>query len=292
MIKSMTGYGRHKEKIGNLDITVEVRCVNNRYLDCGAKLPRAFIFAEEAIKNMVQSYISRGKIDIFVSIDSSQANMVKISLNRPLLQGYLTAMREMVMDFDVRDDISVSTLSRFSDLFQVEKEEADTQAVTEDICKVLKGAMDSFAQMRQTEGLTLKNDIQERLVTIRSIVGQVQERYPEAVEEYRSKLYTRMCEVLENTSIDESRILTEAALFADKTAIDEEIVRLKSHLSQLDEMLETGGAVGRKLDFLLQELNREVNTIGSKGNDIQQAKHVVELKAELEKIREQIQNIE
>ncbi len=292
MIKSMTGYGRAVETRNGREISVEIRSVNNRYLDCNIKLPRLYSFAEEAVKQAVKSSISRGKVDVFLSIANCGTSAVEISLNRPVLEGYLAAMRTIVTDYGVTDDISVSSLARLPDLFLVEKADTDEEQVTEDLIAVVQQALSAFDAMRTREGAALEADLRSRAGTILSLTEQVEARSPVTLAEYRARLTAKMQEVLENQNIDESRILAEAALYADKIAVDEETVRLRSHLSQLESMLTGGGAIGRKLDFLLQEMNREANTIGSKGNDLEQARTVVEIKAELEKIREQTQNIE
>ena len=252
MIKSMTGYGRAVQTFENREITVEIRSVNNRYLDCSVKLPRVFGFAEDSVKAKVKEEISRGKVD----------------------------------------DISVSSLTRFSDIFVVEKQEEDEQQATQEILTVVSQALEKYAAMRTAEGAALEADLRSRAKTVLELVSKVEARSPVTLAEYRARLTQKMQEVLQNTNIDEGRILQEAAIYADKIAVDEETVRLRSHLAQLDAMLTAGGAIGRKLDFLLQEFNREANTIGSKGNDLEQARTVVEIKAELEKIREQTQNIE
>lgn len=292
MIKSMTGYGRAVETRNGREISVEIRSVNNRYLDCNIKLPRLYSFAEEAVKQAVKSSISRGKVDVFFSITNCGTGAVEISLNRPVLEGYLAAMRTIVTDYGVTDDISVSSLAKLPDLFLVEKADTDEEQVTEDLIAVVQEALAAFDAMRTREGAALEADLRSRAGTILSLTEQVEARSPVTLAEYRARLTAKMQEVLENQNIDESRILAEAALYADKIAVDEETVRLRSHLSQLENMLAGGGAIGRKLDFLLQEMNREANTIGSKGNDLEQARTVVEIKAELEKIREQTQNIE
>lgn len=292
MIKSMTGYGRAVETRNGREISVEIRSVNNRYLDCGIKLPRLYSFAEESIKQAVKASISRGKVDVFVSIANCGTSAVQISLNRPVLEGYLEAMRTIVSDYGVVDDISVSSLTKMPDLFVVEKADTDEEQVTEDLLAVVGSALEAFDAMRTREGVALEQDLRSRAQTILGLTEQVEQRSPVTLAEYRARLTAKMQEVLENQNIDESRILAEAAIYADKIAVDEETVRLRSHLSQLDAMLSGGGAIGRKLDFLLQEMNREANTIGSKGNDLEQARTVVEIKAELEKIREQTQNIE
>lgn len=292
MIRSMTGYGRAVQTLNGREITVELRSVNNRFLDCSVRLPRAFSYAEDALKQSVKEFVSRGKVDMFVTVNVTAEENVRISLNRPVLEGYLEALRTIAKDYDVREDITATALTRFPDVFVVEKQEEDEKQITADIVSVAREALHAYDQMRCTEGAALVTDLRSRAATILSVVERVEARSPVTVQEYRERLEAKMREVLESTSIDESRILTEAAIFADRIAVDEETVRLRSHLSQMEKLLSEGGSVGRKLDFLLQEMNREANTIGSKGNDIEQARNVVEIKAELEKIREQIQNIE
>lgn len=288
----MTGYGRGEAVLHDRTILVELRAVNNRYLDCTVKIPRLYVFAEEAIKSCVQKQVGRGKVDVFVSIDATAADRIEVSLNKPVADGYYQALKQMQAAYCLTDDISLSLLSRFPDVFLVEKEQGDADVIAGDIVQVLTQALADFNAMREREGEKLAQDIRGRARTIAGLVGQVEERSPQTVAEYREKLRQRMQEVLENTQLDESRILTEAALFADKVAVDEETVRLRSHLDQLEQMLEQGGAIGRKLDFLIQEFNREANTIGSKCSDLEIARHVVDIKAEIEKIREQVQNIE
>ncbi len=288
----MTGYGRAVETIDSREITVELRSVNNRYLDCSVKLPRLYGYAEDGVKSRIKQTITRGKVDVFVTVNTVAGEDEKISLNRPVLEGYLAALRSIASDYGVRDDISVTSLARLPDVFAVEKEEDDEQKITADILSVADEAIARFDAMRRTEGAALEADLRGRAQTILGLVEKVEQRSPVTLAEYRARLTQKMEEVLGSTDIDESRILQEAALYADKIAVDEETVRLRSHLSQLETMLNGGGAIGRKLDFLLQELNREANTIGSKCNDLQQTNTVVEIKAELEKIREQIQNIE
>lgn len=292
MIHSMTGYGRAVRTLNGREITVELRSVNNRFLDCTVKLPRAFSYAEDAIKQMVKASVARGKVDVFVGVNATAEENVCVSLNRPVLEGYLNALRTVVSDYGVRDDISAMSLSRLPEVFVVEKPEEDEERNTADIVSVAKEALAAYNAMREREGAALAADVRAHASVILSFVEKVEQRSPVTLLEYRTRLENKLREVLENKSIDESRIVTEAALFADKIAVDEETVRLRSHLSQLETLLSEGGAIGRKLDFLLQEMNREANTIGSKGNDLEQARNVVEIKAELEKIREQIQNIE
>ena len=292
MIKSMTGYGRAVETVNGREFTVELRSVNNRYLDCAVKLPRSVSFAEEAVKQAVKQSVSRGKVDVFITIKSENSDDTKITLNTSVLEGYLTAMRQMVNEFGVRDDISVSTVSRLPEVFSVEKPEVDEDQLKSDLMSVVDKALTGYDAMRAVEGQALDADLRRRGNTILELVSQVEEGNAQTVVDYRTRLENKLKEVLANTAIDESRILTEAAIFADKVAVDEETVRLRSHLQQMNSMLTAGGAVGRKLDFLLQEMNREANTIGSKCTDVKLARIVVDIKAELEKIREQTQNIE
>ena len=292
MVKSMTGYGRAVDTVNGREFTVEIRSVNNRYLDCTVKLPRALSFAEDTVKQAVKNTISRGKVDVYITQRSEGAADVKVTLNTAMAAGYVEAMRQMAREFAIREDISVSLLSRMPDVFTVEKPEVDEEQLLTDLLQVVNAALTNYDAMRTKEGEALKNDLSSRGNTIRSLVSQVEQGNGQTVIDYRTRLYNKLQEVLANTAIDESRILTEAAIFADKVAVDEETVRLRSHLEQMDSMLAAGGAIGRKLDFLLQEMNREANTIGSKCTDVRLARIVVDIKAELEKIREQTQNIE
>lgn len=292
LVKSMTGYGRCVETVGGREFTVELRSVNNRYLDCTVKLPRALSFAEDAVKQAVKAAISRGKVDVFISMRSESGSDTKVTLNAPLVEGYLAAMKEMAQRYGVLDDISVSTLARMPDVFTVEREEVDEEQLLKDLMTVVDKAIAGYDAMRSAEGQALERDLRSRGETILELVAQVEAGSGETVAAYRARLEGKLREVLASTSIDESRILTEAAIFADKVAVDEETVRLRSHLDQMNRMLGSGGAIGRKLDFLLQEMNRESNTIGSKCSDVRLARIVVDIKAELEKIREQTQNIE
>ena len=292
MIKSMTGYGRAVETVNGREFTVELRSVNNRYLDCSVRLPRILSFGEDAVKQAVKASVSRGKVDVFITVRSEAGDDIQVSLNENVLKGYLDAMHRMVDEFGVKDDISVSTLSRMSDVFVLEKPQVDEEQLLADLMSVVNKALENYDAMRVTEGEALDKDLRSRGETILGFVAQVEAGNAQTVIDYRTRLENKLKEVLENTQIDESRILTEAAIFADKVAVDEETVRLRSHLKQMNEMLDGGGAVGRKLDFLLQEMNREANTIGSKCTDVRLARIVVNIKAELEKIREQTQNIE
>ena len=292
MVKSMTGYGRAVETVNGREFTVELRSVNNRYLDCTVKLPRSLSFAEEAVKQAVKNTISRGKVDVYISVHSETAADVQVTLNAAMVEGYLAAMKQMVDTYGVRDDISVSLLSRMNEVFTVEKPQVDEEQLLADLMSVVDKALKNYDSMRAVEGKALENDLRSRGNTILELVAQVEAGNSQTVIDYRTRLYNKLKEVLANTAIDESRILTEAAIFADKVCVDEETVRLRSHLEQMNAMLTAGGALGRKLDFLLQEMNRESNTIGSKCTDVKLARIVVDIKAELEKIREQTQNIE
>ena len=292
LIKSMTGYGRAVETVNGREFTVELRSVNNRYLDCSVKLPRTLNYAEDAVKQAVKASVSRGKVDVFISMKAETGEDVKISLNEAVLTGYLDAMHQMVGKFGVADDISVSTVSRLPDVFSIERPEVDEEQLLKDLLSVVSKALEGYDAMRRTEGMAMEQDLRSRGNTILELVAQVEQGNAQTVSDYRSRLEAKLQDVLVNTAIDESRILTEAAIFADKVAVDEETVRLRSHLQQMDAMLTAGGAMGRKLDFLLQEMNRETNTIGSKCSDVRLARIVVDIKAELEKIREQTQNIE
>lgn len=295
MVKSMTGYGRARQTLNGRDITVEVRSVNNRYLDCSIKMPRAYIFAEDAVKALVQKSASRGKVDVFITVESKGAEETVVAVNEPLAKEYIAALKKL---YDlgggswVRSSCYATDLARLPDVLTITKAEEDLDSLSADLCAVAEEALEAHAAMRAKEGRKLAEDILGRLDAIEALTGRVEARSPQTVAEYREKLLARMQEVLQSTTIDESRILTEAAIFADKVAVDEETVRLRSHLSQLREMLESGEPVGRKLDFLIQEVNRESNTIGSKCSDVEIARYVVDLKAEVEKIREQVQNIE
>lgn len=292
MVKSMTGYGRAVETINGREFTVELRSVNNRYLDCTVKLPRSLSFAEDKLKQAVKASISRGKVDVYVSVRSEGAEEVQVTLNQAMVEGYLAAMRQMVDGYGVRDDISVSALARMPEVFTVERAQVDEEQLLLDLMQAADKALLSYDAMRTAEGAALEQDLRSRGQTILALVEQVEAGSGQTVIDYRTRLENKLREVLANTAIDESRILTEAAIFADKVAVDEETVRLRSHLEQMNTMLESGGPIGRKLDFLLQEMNREANTIGSKCSDVRLARVVVDIKAELEKIREQTQNIE
>ena len=293
MIKSMTGYGRARETLNKRDITVEVRSVNNRYLDCTVKMPRMYAFAEDAVKQHVQQAISRGKVDVFITVDASAADVAKVNVNTELAAQYASAMNALAEVCGMETyRVTPETLSRFPDVLTVTKADEDLETVSADLCTVLDEALVAYNAMRAVEGAKLAEDIGNRLTNIENYTTKVERRSPETVAEYRAKLTARMEEVLQSTTIDPQRILTEAAIYADKVAVDEETVRLRSHVAQLRTMLESDEPMGRKMDFLIQEVNRESNTIGSKCNDVSIAQVVVGLKAEVEKMREQVQNVE
>ena len=292
MVKSMTGYGRARATLSGRDITVEVRSVNNRYLDCTSKMPRAYIFAEDAIRTHVQKAISRGKVDVFVTIDNTGADDTVVSVNESLARGYYEALQKINTMFSLEGSVSAVNLAKFPEVLTITKAEEDQEAMGSDLCSVLDMALENFNGMRAVEGKKLAEDVLHRAAVIEKCVGIVEERSPQTVTEYREKLSAKMQEVLSSTTIDEGRILQEAAIYADKVAVDEETVRLRSHIAQLRSMLQSEKPVGRDLDFLVQEFNRECNTIGSKCKDLAITENVLAMKAEVEKIREQVQNIE
>ena len=292
MIKSMTGYGSAKGTVEGIEISIELKSVNNKFLDTAVRMQRSFLFAEETIKQVVSSHISRGKVDVFVTVDSSGADDMVVKVNEPLLRGYLEALNTISEDFGLINDATAMSVSRFPDVLTAEKKELDAEAVAEGMRAVAEQALCDFDRMRMTEGEKLKADVLLKLQNIEGFVSVIEENSPKTVKEYRDRLYAKLSEVLGTSGIDEARILTEAAVFADKIAVDEETVRLRSHIAQLRQMLEAGSPIGRKIDFLLQEFNREANTTGSKCQNSDIAHVVVDLKSEIEKIREQIQNIE
>ena len=292
MIKSMTGYGSAKGTVEGLDIHVELKSVNNRYLDCSVRLPRSFLFAEDMVKSLVQKHISRGKVDVFLNVDSSAAGDMAVRVNEGLLKGYVEAIGHIAEEYGLTNDISALSVARFPDVLTVEKRDLDAEAISAGMEKIVEAALQDFDSMRLREGEKLCEDVLSRLETISSLVSQVEEKAPETVAAYRQRLEQKMAEVLGTAGIDENRILAEAAVFADHIAVDEETVRLRSHMSQLRTMIQGNSPTGRKIDFLIQEFNREANTIGSKCQNSEIAHVVVDLKSEIEKIREQIQNIE
>ena len=292
MIKSMTGYGSAKGQAAGLDISVELKSVNNRYLDTSVRMPRSFLFAEDAVKSAVQAHISRGKVDVYVTVDSSAADDMTVKVNEPLLKGYIDAVRHISVEYSLPDDLTALAVSRFPDVLSVEKKDLDAEEITAAVARITEQALADFDAMRLREGEKLRDDVLSRLKTIDALVATVEREAPKTVVDYRARLEQKMKEVLGTAGIDENRILAEAAIFADHIAVDEETVRLRSHMSQLTGMINGSSPTGRKIDFLIQEFNREANTIGSKCQNSDIAHVVVDLKSEIEKIREQIQNIE
>lgn len=292
MIKSMTGYGRAQQKIEDKTYLVEIKSVNHRYFDFSCRMPRSYSFAEEKVKGFIHNRVSRGKVDLFVTVTSDETSDVVIKLNRPLLENYLQVLRTIRDDYGVQDDISAMHLSKLPDVCVIEKKEEDQEAILRSLEQVVGLALDDFIKMRENEGRNLYADLTMRGGILEELVSQVEKEAPLVEQEYEKKLAQRMEEILGNADYDRQRLLTEVAIFADKVSITEEIVRLKSHIKEYYKLLQEEAPVGRKLDFLIQEMNRESNTIGSKCNFVSITKHVVDLKSELEKIREQIQNIE
>ena len=292
MIRSMTGFGRAQISVEGYNITVEIRSVNNRYFDFYAKMPRTFSFLEEKVKSLLSTEISRGKVECSLQIETTADESVIVSINEPLAVGYVKAVEELAEKFEVKNDLTALSLARFSDILSITKAPVDEEDLWNKVQVAVKEALAEFVRMREIEGEKLKADVLSRADLIINNVAYIEERSPETVKAYSEKLLERMKTVLGDTQVDEARILTEAAIYADKVAVAEETVRLRSHIDQLHSMLDSNEAVGRKLDFLVQEINREANTIGSKAQDVDIARRVIDIKAEVEKIREQIQNIE
>ena len=292
MIKSMTGFGRAEEVLNGRDILVEIRSVNHRYYEFSSRIPRAYGYIEEKLKSLLNGRIARGKTEVSVTVSSVEGKEAVIEVNEAIASGYVDALRKANEKLGLTDDITLSQMMRLPDIFTVRKVQDDEDQVWQDVKNVTEKALDNFVRMRETEGVRMKEDFLFRLENIEKMVSDVEVRSPEVNAAYRDRLYNKIKEVLADKNVDEARLLTEAAIFADKTAVDEETVRLRSHINQFRSMLELDEPVGRKLDFLIQEFNREANTIGSKAQDAKITKTVVELKSEIEKIREQIQNIE
>lgn len=292
MIKSMTGYGRAEQVLHGRDITVEIRSVNHRYFEFTCRTPRSCAYLEDKLKKQVQASISRGKVDVGLTIQTVESENSSVQINHTLAAEYLAALRTMGSELGLKDDVTLSCMTRFSDIFTVCRGEDDEDEVWQDVSTVLTEAITKFVEMREIEGERLRTDVQNRLIVLEDHVSYIEDRSPETVAEYRRRLTQKLNDLLGGAVADENRILTEAAIVADRLAVDEETVRLRSHFAQVRDILASNDPVGRKLDFLVQEMNREANTIGSKCNDTAISKHVVELKSEIEKIREQIQNIE
>ena len=292
MVSSMTGYGRGETVKENISVVVELRSVNHRYFEFSCRVPRGYVFLEDKLKTFCQQRITRGKVDLFLTLDVTASDNVVVEINHSLASGYVNAIKELSETYEINDGFSAVTLARFPDIFTVKSQALDEDTVWSVVEEATSVALDGFAAMRAKEGKKLYDDVKSRVETILEKVAFVEERSPETVKAYREKLETRIREMLADATVDEGRLLTETAIFADKVAVAEETVRLRSHIKQLMELLESDIAVGRKLDFIVQEMNREANTIGSKAQDIEIAHTVVDIKAEIEKIREQIQNIE
>ncbi|MBR5485638.1 MAG: YicC family protein [Oscillospiraceae bacterium] len=292
MIRSMTGYGRCQEVIDGRDITVEIRSVNHRYFEFSSRVPRVYGYLDEKLKSYLQSGISRGKVEVGVTVINLNGAGADVQINTDLAAAYLNSLRSMGKELGLQDDVTITSLARFNDIFTVSRVQEDEDVIWDAVRQVADKALEAFVGMREREGQRMKEDLLNRLVSIEKNVALVEEQSPKTVENYRARLYAKLSEVLNNTAIDEQRILTEAAIFAEKIAVAEETVRLGSHIKQFREILDSSEPIGRKLDFLVQEFNREANTIGSKAQDVAVARIVVDIKSDIEKIREQIQNIE
>ncbi len=292
MLKSMTGYGRAERTLDGRTVTVELRSVNNRYLDCNVRMPRLYLFAEEGFKAQVQKTISRGKVDVFVSYEDYSEKTSTVRYNKEVAQEYLKFMRQMGEEFGLEDDVRVSMLARFPEVFTMEEAGVDEEELWKELRRAVAGAAVMFVDTRIAEGRHLKEDLLEKLRNMTELVEFISGRMPQIMSEYRRRLEEKVRELLADAAVDESRLLTEVTIFADKVCVDEEIVRLRSHIDTTAKALEEGGSIGRKLDFIAQEMNREANTILSKANDLEISNCAIELKTEIEKVREQIQNIE
>lgn len=292
MIRSMTGFGRAQDTVGDFSILVEIKSVNHRFFEFSCRVPHAYGFLEEKLRSFVQQRVSRGKVDMFVQIAALTTQGSRVAVNHELAAGYVQALRELTEHYGIREELSAVSLSRYPDILTVCQAPVDEETVFAAVQPVAEQALAKFIAMREREGARLREDVLARSRTIRAAVGQVEERSPQTVQERRERMEARIRELLDGVPLEESRLLTEVAIYADKVAVDEETVRLRSHLDQLDALVGGDGAVGRKLDFLVQEINRETNTIGSKCSDLELTRIVLDVKAEIEKIREQIQNIE
>lgn len=292
MLKSMTGYGRNEEIAGAKKITVEIKSVNHRFSDYNIKVPRQYGFLEDLVRKKLSGAIARGKVDVYVSIEAYEEADKTISINKELAENYISALHSLAEDYGLRDDISVSTVAAFSDIFRAEPKRDDEEELWQLVSGVMDPALEAFTAMREREGGRIEADLRARIDYMRSLAEKIDERSPQTVSEYREKLYAKLKELLEDRDVDDARVLTEVAVFADKVAVNEETVRLASHYNEFNGIMDGSEPAGRRLDFLIQEINREVNTIGSKASDIEIAKLVVTLKGEIEKLREQVQNIE
>lgn len=292
MIKSMTGFGRSYGEENGYNISVELKSVNHRFFEFYSRVPRQYAFLEEKLKSFVNSKVARGKIECTLTIENLSDNSVEVQINKPLAKAYANSLKELSAELGLKEDFGSSLISRFPEVLNVTKQEIDEDLVWQSVKTIAENAIDKFISMRETEGEKLKTDLLLKCDHILECVSFVENRSPQTVSEYQERLYQKMKEVLETTSIDEQRILMEAAIYSDKVAVDEETVRLRSHIDQFKTFLNSKEAIGRKMDFLVQEMNRETNTIGSKCSDVEISRKVVDIKADIEKIREQIQNIE
>ena len=292
MIKSMTGFGRFEAGDENRKLVVEIKAVNHRYCDINIKMPKKLSFFDSSIRAVMKKYIQRGKVDVFITYEDNTENTMLLKYNKDMAQAYYQALKAMSDDFDIENDVRVSSLSRYPEVLVLEEQTVDEDALLKLIETAVSGACEKFVETRITEGNQLKEDLLGKLEGMLEMVAYIEERSPQIIKEYQEKLLTKVRELLENNTVDESRILTEVTIFADKICVDEETVRLRSHIQSAKETLIAGGSVGRKLDFIAQEMNREANTILSKANDLAISNKAIDLKTEIEKVREQIQNIE
>lgn len=292
MIKSMTGFGRCEITENDRKYTVEMKSVNHRYLDVNIKMPKKLNFFESAIRAELKNYISRGKVDVFITYEDFTENNTTIRYNKEVATEYLKYLKEMADDFQLDNDIRVSTLSRYPEVFTMEEQTMDEEELWKGLQKAIKGAAENFVQTRITEGENLRDDLIQKLDNMLKLVDFISERSPQIIKEYREKLLGKIQDMLGDVQVDENRLLTEVTIFADKVCVDEELVRLRSHIETTKKTLLEGGSIGRKLDFIAQEMNREANTTLSKSNDLEISNCAIELKTEIEKVREQIQNIE
>ena len=291
MLQSMTGFGRCDTVIDGFHIQIQMKSVNHRYSDFTIKTPRYYAFLEDKLRSLAMASIARGKVEIVLSLEREESDDKVITLDKPVAEGYLNALRQLE-DYGLKDDLTLSAMTSFHDIFRVEHQEIDEEQMQEIVSQAFSQALQEFIEMRRTEGTRLETSLRDHLASLLEEVAQVEKLSPQSVEAYRQRLRHKLEEVLADTTVDETRILTEAAIFADKVAVDEETVRLRSHVKAFLSAMETNKPIGKKLDFIVQEMNRETNTIGSKANDLAVSAHVVEMKSIIEKIREQIQNIE
>lgn len=292
MIRSMTGFGRAIEQIGGLDVTVEIKSVNHRYFEFSSRIPRVYQFLEEKLKSLCQQSISRGKVEISVIIEDNNDSSSVVEINHSFASAYIDALKELSKEYKIKNDVKVSTVASHPDMFKVKRQILDDETVTNAVMTVASKAIENFVAMREVEGKKLAEDIMNRTNFILDKVSFIEEESPETVKAYRERLENKIKELLADAKVDEQRLITETAIFADKVAVDEETVRLRSHIEQLHTYLNADGSIGKKMDFIVQEMNRETNTIGSKCQNVEIAHTVVDIKSEIEKIREQVQNIE